>query len=214
MLSTAPRLTRAGFVTADAASGSVLRVIPMQINPTRLSRTLSPRGPGESADRANSLRLTGPAVETLTAEAVLDATDLLGDGDPLAGQTGVATQLAALELLLSPSSQQLASADRDAGLGVLEILPMGQPLTLFVWGRNRILPVRLTDLSIREDAFDPALNPIRATVSLTMRVLSTHDLGFAARGGQVWFQHLVTKEALARRQPTSGVDVLGIGALP
>ena len=40
------------------------------------------------------------------------------------------------------------------------------------------MPVRITEFSITEEAFDPALNPIRAKVSLGMRVLSVDDLGF------------------------------------
>ena len=55
------------------------------------------------------------------------------------------------------------------------------PLTLFIWSKNRIVPVRLTDFSITEEAFDPELNPIRAKVSLGMRVLNVDDLGFDAR---------------------------------
>jgi hypothetical protein len=43
---------------------------------------------------------------------------------------------------------------------------MQAPLALFVWSQHRILPVRVTDFSITEEAFDPALNPIRAKVSL------------------------------------------------
>ena len=58
---------------------------------------------------------------------------------------------------------------------------MQSPLTLFIWSKNRIMPVRLTDFSITEEAFDPNLNPIRAKVSLGMRVLSVNDVGFDAK---------------------------------
>ena len=63
---------------------------------------------------------------------------------------------------------------------------MEAPLTLFVWSRSRIVPVRITDFSITEEAFDPALNPIRAKVSLGMRVLSVDDLGFDHKGGSLF----------------------------
>ena len=61
---------------------------------------------------------------------------------------------------------------------------MESPLTLFIWSKNRIVPVRLTDFSVTEEAFDPALNPIRAKVSLGMRVLSVDDLGLRQQGRQ------------------------------
>ncbi|WP_129793265.1 hypothetical protein [Sphingosinicella sp. CPCC 101087] len=214
MLSTAPRITKAGLVVADPTTGALRRVIPMQINPTRLSRAFQLKTLGEQADRSEALRLTGPAVETISLEAVIDATDALENGDSLAGSSGIASHLAALELLASPESGQLLEVDRQAQRGVLEILPMQQPLTLFVWGKNRVVPVRIGELSINEEAFDPALNPIRATITLGLRVLTVDDLGFAAKGGQIFLNHLVVKEQLASRFPTAGLETLGIGALP
>jgi hypothetical protein len=214
MLSSSPRLAKAGLVVADPGNGRVIRVIPMQYNPTKLTRAFETKALGEQAGRSEALRLTGPPVETISIEAVIDATDALERGDTLAGSTGIASHLAALELLTSPDSAQLLEVDRQAQRGVLEILPMQQPLTLFVWGKNRIVPVRIGDLSVTEEAFDPALNPTRATVSLSLRVLTVDDLGFEAKGGQIFLNHLVVKEQLARRLPTAGLDTLGIGALP
>jgi hypothetical protein len=214
MLSSSPRLINAGLVVADADKGSVIRVIPLQYNPTRLSRSFSLKTPGEHADRSEALRLTGPPIETITLEASIDATDALERGDKDAAATGIGGYLAALELLTTPASAQLLAADRASQQGVLEILPMQQPLTLLVWGKSRIVPVRIGSLSVTEEAFDPALNPIRATVSLSLRVLTVDDLGFAARGGQIFLNHLLVKEQLARKLPAAGLDALGIGALP
>ena len=214
MLSSSPRLVKAGLVVADADKGSVIRVIPLQYNPTRLSRSFSLKTLGDHADRSQALRLTGPPIETITLEASIDATDALERGDKDAAATGIGGYLAALELLTTPASAQLLAADRASQQGVLEILPMAQPLTLLVWGKSRIVPVRINSLSVTEEAFDPALNPIRATVSLALRVLTVDDLGFAARGGQIFLNHLVVKEQLARKLPASSLDTLGIGALP
>jgi hypothetical protein len=58
------------------------------------------------------------------------------------------------------------------------------PLPLFVFGPKRIVPVRITEMSITEEAFDAKLNPMRAKVSLGLRVLTVDDLGFDAKGGQ------------------------------
>jgi hypothetical protein len=73
--------------------------------------------------------------------------------------------------------------------------------------------VRLTELSVTEEAFDIALNPIRARLSMTFRVLTTDDLGFTGRGGSLFMVHLQTKETLARRFGGGSLDDLGIGDL-
>ena len=76
---------------------------------------------------------------------------------------------------------------------------MEASLALFVWSKSRIVPVRVTDFSITEEAFDPALNPIRAKVSLGMRVLSVDDLGFQHKGGSLFMSYLQNKEQLAAK---------------
>ena len=91
---------------------------------------------------------------------------------------------------------------------------MQAPLALFVWSKNRVVPVRITEFSITEEAFDPALNPIRAKVSLGLRVLSIDDLGFAHRGGSLFMSYLRNKEALATRSPAGTLANLGLEGLP
>src|SRR5262249_60120840 len=118
----------------------------------------------EGGDRSEALRLKGPPVETIKLDAEIDATDQLEIADGTATQVGLHPQLAVLELIVYPTSAQLQSNNSLAQAGTLEIVPMETPLTLFVWSKQRILPVRLTDFSITEEAFDPALNPIRAKV--------------------------------------------------
>ena len=84
---------------------------------------------------------------------------------------------------------------------MLEVLPIEAPLTLFVWGAQRVVPVRVTDLSITEEAFDAALNPIRAKVSLGLRVLSVDDLGFDHRGGTLFMGYLRAQGGAGRARP-------------
>jgi hypothetical protein len=81
--------------------------------------------------------------------------------------------------------------------GVVEIIPAEAPLTFFVWGIKRILPVRITEMSITEEAFDQDLNPIRATVSLGLKVLNYQDLGLMSVGGALFMAHQVIKEVMA-----------------
>ena len=94
------------------------------------------------------------------------------------------------------------------------LAPMEAPLTLFIWSQHRILPVRLTEFSITEEAFDPALNPIRAKVSLGMRVLSIDDLGFAHKGGSLFMGYLQTKEQLAAKHTGGALSTLGLRGIP
>ena len=93
-----------------------------------------------------------------------------------------------------------------AAVGIIEVIPPEAPLTLFVWGVKRVLPVRLTEFSITEEAYDPGLNPIRAKVGLGMRVLNYHDLGLLSVGGGLFMAHQVMKEVMAT---IGGVNTLG-----
>lgn len=127
----------------------------------------------------------------------VDAADQLERGDPMAATFGVAPALASLEMLLYPKSALMIANQVLAALGVIEIIPPEAPLALLVWSAQRVLPVRLTELSITEQAFDPGLNPIRAQVSFTVRVLTYDDLGLLSVGGALYMAHQVAKETLA-----------------
>ncbi len=135
-------------------------------------------------------------------------------GDRDVAEVGIHPHLAVLEALVSPSSAQLNELNRLGRSGTLEIAPMMSPLTLLVWSRNRVTPVRITDLSITEEAFDPNLNPIRAKVSLGLRVLTVDDLGFDTRAGNIFMAYLRNKEQLAARHKAGGLGALGLTRLP
>lgn len=215
-LSQSPRVVKGGIVLVDPASAQVRRVIALQYNPDSLTRTLQVKGVGEDAERSEALRLTGPAVETLKLEAEIDAADQLEfpDRNKNVVQTGIAPQLALLESIVNPAADDLLANKALAAAGTLEIVPMESALALFVWGANRIVPVRVTEFSITEEAFDPALNPIRARVSLGLRVLSVDDLGFDHKGGSLFMAYLHSRERLASKAATVGFDALGIGGIP
>jgi hypothetical protein len=87
---------------------------------------------------------------------------------------------------------------------------MQSDLVLFVWSRSRVIPVRLTEFSVTEEAFDVSLNPIRAKVSLGMRVLSVDDLGFNHQGGALFMSYLQTKEQLGGRSVGAVLATLGL----
>jgi hypothetical protein len=212
-----PRLLKGGIVLISPDTSAVLRVITLQYNPDTLTRSLQVQSVGsEGGDRSDALRLKGPPVETIKLEAEIDATDQLEfpAQNPNAAQLGIHPQLAALETIVYPSSAQLQANNRLASSGTLEIVPMQAPLTLFIWSKNRIVPVRLTEFSVTEEAFDPALNPIRAKVSLGMRVLSVNDLGFEHKGGSLFLIYQQQKERLAALNRAGAITDLGIKGLP
>jgi hypothetical protein len=210
-----PRLIKGGIVLVDAGSGAIRRVIGLQYNPDSLSRSLGIQAAHGAGDRLEAMRLIGPPTETIKLDAEIDTTDQLEfpEKNRDAAELGVFPQLAALETLVYPTSASLQSANGLASAGTLEIAPAEAPLTLFVWSKARVLPVRITDFSITEEAFDPNLNPIRAKISLGMRVLSVSDLGFAHRGGSLFMAYLQSKEQLATRSAAGAFSMLGIGGI-
>lgn len=211
-----PRLLKGGLVLIDPDTGAVQRIIALQYNPATLTRSLTAQTVGEDADRSQALRLLGPPQETYTLEAEIDAADQLEkpDENQAAVEHGIAPQLAALETILYPPSSRLISTNALADSGVLEIAPTEAPLTLFVWSKNRVMPVRLTSYSVTEDAFDPNLNPLRATVSLGFRVLSVDDLGFDHRGGTIFLAYHQTVERLAAQSRGGALGDLGLTGIP
>ena len=211
-----PKLLKAGLVLLDPESSKVLRVISLQYNPEKLSRSLQVQSAGgEAANRSEAMRFKGPAVETIQLEADIDAADQLEfpDQHRTTVELGIQPQLAVLEALAHPGSAQLLSVDRQASSGTLQIAPMEAPLMLFVWSKSRIVPVRLTEFSITEEAFDPSLNPILAKVSIGLRVLSVDDLGFAHKGGSLFMGYLQAKEQMAARAQAGSLGSLGIGGI-
>ena len=210
-----PRLIKGGIVTMDPDTSVVMSVIPLQYNPDTLTRSLQIQSlPGATdGTHVDVLRLRGPAIETIKVEAEMDATDQLEFPSqfPLAGKYGLHPQLAQLEMLVNPTVETLLADDQMASSGSLEIIPLEQPLTLFVWSALRVVPVRLTEFSITEEAFDPNLNPIRAKISLGMRVLNVDDLGFDHPGGRMFLAYLNNKEQLASRVPSVALTTLGLG---
>jgi hypothetical protein len=220
-LSNTPKLIKGGLVVLNAAGTAVARTIALQYNPDSLSRSFQVQGAGgdggsDGSARATPFRLKGPAVETIKVEAEIDATDGLEfpDQNPNTAQFGVGPQLAALEALVNPTADAIGELNALADSGTLEIVPAEAPLVLFVWGRQLVLPVRVTDFSFTEEAFDPLLNPIRAKVSLGLRVLSTDDLGFAHRGGALFIAHLRRREQLAGKAGGPSLSALGLAGLP
>jgi hypothetical protein len=200
-----PRLLKGALVAFDLPSPAP-RVAVFQYNPATLTRSLEAQMQESGGKTGDPPRFKGAPVETIKLDVELDATDQLERGDQQAGDTGVLAQLAALEMLVYPRSSEVVANNLLLKLGTIEIIPSVAPLTLFVWGKRRILPVRVTEFSVTEDAHHPNLSPIRAKVSLGLRVLSYSDVSADNPAWNLFLAHQVIKEGLAALATTGSLD--------
>jgi len=190
-----PRLRKGAIIGIDPFN-PLASVVVFQYNPDTLTRTISAQTTGGD-DQGEALRIKGPPEETIRLDVEIDATDQLELAEAPAAAIGLHPTLAALEMLLYPKSSLVIANEVLARFGVIEVIPPEAPLTLFVWGERRVLPVRLTDLSITEEAYDPALNPIRAKIGLSLRVQTYQDLGLPSIGGALFMAQQISKEVMA-----------------
>lgn len=197
-MSAVPRLTKGAIVQVDPAN-PLAGICVFQYNPETVQRTLEPRDPASAGAGNDSQRLSGPPRESVELTIVLDATDALeaGEGDGMS--PGVHAQLAVLEMMLYPKSAMTLANLALSAVGLVEILPPTAPLTLFIWGPRRVVPVRLSRMSITEEIFDEALNPIRARVNLSFEVMSYADFRWSNAGAWVSLAHQSMKEGMATR---------------
>ena len=210
-----PRILKAGIVLLNATSSAIDRIISLQYNPGSLSRSLKGQAI-ENANHSEALRLKGPPVETYTLEAEIDATDQLEfpEQNPEVLENGLAPMLSALESMVYPKSSDLLSNNALSSSGNLEIVPSEGPLILFIWSKNRVVPVKLTNFGVTEEAFDTKLNPILAKVSLGMQVLTVNDLGYDSKGGNLYMAYHQQKEQLATKFKPGILSTLGLTNIP
>jgi hypothetical protein len=172
-------------------------IILFQYNPETLTHTWSPAaapagqtdGPGAS----NPLAVTGNPGEEFSFSLSLDSQDIIADGSlpaaALAELSGIYPTLAALEMLLFPSTSTggsaLALASSVGGSllggsssGLSRSVPISVvPTVLFVWGPGRILPVRVTSLRVTEKLYDPTLLfPTHADAEIGLKVLTQNEI--------------------------------------
>jgi hypothetical protein len=202
-----PRLLKGAIVGVDLFN-PLASIAVFQYNPDNMTRTLQPQAAGEGGARVEAMRLRGAPIETIKLEVEIDATDQLETADSTATTLGIYPQLSALEMLIYPKSLLVAANTVLLALGTLEVVPPIGPFTLLVWGLKRVVPVRLTDLTITEEAHDTSLNPIRAKVSLGLRVLSYNDLSLTNPGYYIFFAHQVAKEVFATMASVSNAGAL------
>ena len=199
------KILKGAIVSIDIFN-PISSVAIFQYNPDRISRSLQPQYSQAAGGQGEALRLQGPPQETISAEISIDLIDQMEEGKagPLSG--GIAGYLAALEMIVYPKSALVAINQVLMATGTMEVIPPTAPLTLFIYGWKRVVPVKIGTLSISETAHDAGLNPIRADVSLSMTVLTYNDLPVTHPGYWTFMAHQVVKEALAT---VASVDNIG-----
>jgi len=180
-LSNTPKLLKGALVDSNILAVPPL-IVSFQFNPETITRRRFATLRDPDARLANptntppteamgEAQTTIVPPEAISLDIRLDATDALEQGDPVAGQLGVLPALSALEMMITPRAQSLFGGvlglSADFGFGSRE----DTPVVIFVWGRQRVLPVRITDMNIQEAEYNTLLNPTRVTISVSLQVL-------------------------------------------
>lgn len=205
-----PRLLKGALIGLDPFN-PLASVVVFQYNPDTMTRRLEARAVSSEGDRGEAFRLTGAPKETITLNIEIDATDQLEQSNPLAMVSGIYPTLAAMEMMLYPKSAVVIVNTVLSLIGTIEVIPSEAPMTLFVWGPQRVLPVRLTSFSITEEAYDQVLNPIRAKVDLALTVLSYQDLSLTSPGYALFLTHHIVKEVMATTNVINSAQNIGAG---
>lgn len=204
-MSTPSKLQKGALVTVSS-TGQQTGTIPFQYNPDTLRRTLTPQlVGGQQNDRSQMVRFSGAPIEVISVEVELDYVDASGVADATVPSLGVYPLLSALEILCYIPTATQQSNDSLLSWGTLEVAPTPAPLTLFVWGAQRVVPVAIQSYNITEQLFDNFLTPIRAVVALELRVLSYSDLNTSNPGYSQFMVYQKNKETLAAQLSQSPV---------
>ena len=173
-------------------------IIAFQYNPDEVTHALQSK-PSGGGGRGDANRVNGPPDETFSFAIEIDAADQLEQPsqNAVTVENGLYPIIAALEKLLFPPYPAVIANEALALAGSAFILSEQAPLTLLVWGARRVLPVQIQSLSIKEEAFDQKLNPIRARADLSMRVMTYRDLDVTNPGYWVYLAAFTQKEAMA-----------------
>ena len=203
-----------GALVSIAPQNPIPNAVVFQYNPEQVTRSLQPQVMGgESSERSETIRFKGAPVQTINMEVEIDAADQLERDDPTVLKFGIHPQLSAIELLAYPPSEQVTADSTLLQSGTIEIIPNPAPRILLVWGPRRILPVLINNFSITEEAFDVNLNPIRASVTLDMRVITYSDVSVNSDSYFTHLNHQISMEIMSQSRPDPSLDsVLGVNA--
>lgn len=168
-----------GAIVITPSDGSPMVNVPFQFNPATLRRDVAQQAiGGEPGGHSEIVRLTGPPIETLTIDLEIDALDHLPNQKiaQAAVTSGIFPLMTALESVVYPLSAAVEQVQAALDAGTMQVAPYVAPLVLLVLGGNRVVPIDPQSYRVVEQQFDLMLNPVRATVTLTARVLNYADL--------------------------------------
>jgi len=203
-LSHQPRILHGAFVEYGFSVPPL--TVAFQFNPETITRDRSNSISSPSGEQGNTrkaqkkeknleaveekLQVT-VASETISFDIRLDATDKLNEGDIIAQQFGITPQISTLELMMYPKEKSLVGQLlRGLDQGFSFTGGEKPPIILFVWGRKKVLPVYLTNMQIKEEEFNPTLNPIRATITVSMMVIEGMNPPYVY--SQAWKETMAT----------------------
>jgi hypothetical protein len=116
--------------------------------------------------------------ESFDLEILVDATDRMNDGDPVAQSMGIQPELDTLRSMVEPKIQGPGGVQVLAGLGFggSRAFQRSQSASvlLLIWGVH-VLPVFLKSIEVAESAHLPTLSPYRATVKLSLQVIEGNN---------------------------------------
>ena len=211
-LSISPKFAKGAIISYDLFN-FIPQVVIFQYNPETLSRKIQPQRiqtqGGESSVEVQ--RIKGPPAETIDLSIEIDAADQLEKPEQNAtvSDMGIYPQISALEMMVYPKSSLVIANAALASAGVIEIIPPEEPFTIFVWGKNRIVPIRITSFDIKETNHDTKLNPIQAEISLNLEVLTYDNFMVSHPGFALSLAHQIVKEAMAAVGSINSISSLG-----
>jgi hypothetical protein len=198
------------------------RVIVFQFNPESMKRTLAhraapaPNAAASGAAKEDVLRVAGPPVETINLTVDLHASDQLANpgAAPAVAEHGLHPALATLELLMYPPTLNATTIEQKAAAGQVQVNPADLPLVLLLWGRSRVVPVKLTSFAVAEESYDTRLNPIGAKVELGLQVLTYMEFPASSIGRDAFLAYQKHKESLAMKQDATAPGIRLTDLLP
>lgn len=178
----------------DEFLGPIPNIVLFQFNPEQLARTMEIQQPASTSSNRKQVRTSEPAQtsappsEEITLTAKFSAADDLGKGgarSAIPRLFGIGPQIAALEKMVYPPAalggaagqavDKAGDAISSAVGGDAPTRPIPReslPRILFIWGRSRVLPVRVKSMSITEQKFDFLLNPVQAEIQIGLSVVT------------------------------------------
>ncbi|NVB37035.1 hypothetical protein G6O69_04280 [Pseudenhygromyxa sp. WMMC2535] len=219
MTSDDTRYLRGAFIAYDPGGypddDDKKRTIPFRFNPEGLSRSMeieqaqggqgtqgASSGGSSSQSEQSADAASGALKQSFDLLIRLDFADRHQASGELDDELGLLPEISALEDLLYPAEDEADEAADDQE-PVEQRAP--RPTVLFVWGRKRVFPVRVTSMTVNETMHDSQLVPVRAEIEISLEVVSESEardnravqdaLAFQARNRRRWARMFLDRTA-------------------